>query len=62
MYNQNAVSALMLSNDNSVPLKNIDKRVKASEFLGEFKPAVWKLPFRINEFPFCDTHLDPTYR
>ncbi|XP_039280465.1 neither inactivation nor afterpotential protein C isoform X3 [Nilaparvata lugens] len=62
LYNGNAVSAMISSNKDHIPIKNIDQRVKASQFLGEFRPAIRKIPFRINEFPFCDTHLDPSNR
>ncbi|RZF36430.1 hypothetical protein LSTR_LSTR010850 [Laodelphax striatellus] len=62
LYNGNAVSAMMTSNKDHIPLKNIDQRVKASQFLGDLKPAIRKIPFRMNDFTFHDTHLDPANR
>ncbi|XP_064213013.1 neither inactivation nor afterpotential protein C isoform X2 [Tribolium castaneum] len=39
----------------AISLDNIDSKANISVWLGEYSVAVQKMPFRLDEIPFCDT-------
>ncbi|XP_068083360.1 neither inactivation nor afterpotential protein C [Anabrus simplex] len=54
LYNQHAVCALQ-SCSKPVSLNHVDPAARASTMLGQVRPPVRKLPFRLHELPFFDT-------
>lgn len=54
LYNQNAINHLQQI-DIEVNLNSIDDKAKYSTWIGDPKPTVLKLPFRLDEIPYYDT-------
>lgn len=54
LFNQQAVCALQRFNNN-IGLDLVDRHAKPQGWLGEIKPSVLKLPFRLIDIPYFDT-------
>ncbi|XP_066138034.1 neither inactivation nor afterpotential protein C [Euwallacea fornicatus] len=55
-YNQNAFYHVQKI-QNSVDFNRIDRKAQVAGWIGEVKPIVMKMKFRLNEIPFLDTAI-----
>lgn len=55
------VSSLRTIKQEKVQAKNIDTKTDQQVYIGEETPTVWKIPFRIKDYPYCESsHLRDT--
>lgn len=54
LYNQTVVNAL-LKIITPVDLNRIDEKAQVVTWIGEQKPTVLKMPFRLDDIPYFDT-------